>query len=158
MISRNADKNVGRKFKDIKVGDRIYLKTNIRRHKFIPRFQGPFRVVGVKGSTVFCYSLLSKKHKTVDMDKCGLLSELSEEDAKVSAFPEDESVDQEEVEEDGSSLDIVPNQVDSNVPSEVIDTSQVDRGGGCKKSDMPSAVPIENKVHKKHKYNLRSKL
>ena len=157
MISRNADKNVGRKFKNIKVGDRIYLKTNIRRHKFIPRFQGPFRVVGVKGSTVFCYSLLSKKHKTVDMDKCRLLSELSEEDAKVSAFPEDESVDQ-EVEEDGISLDIVPNQADSNVPSVVIDTSQVKRGGGSKKPDMPSAVPVENKVNKKHRYFLRSKL
>ena len=156
MISKNADKNIGRKFKDIKVGDRIYLKTNIRRHKFIPRFQGPYRVIGVKGSTVFCYSLLSKKHKTVNMDKCRLLSDLSEEDANVSAFPEDDTVDQ-EFEEDGDSLDILPNQADSDVPHDVIDTSHVDGSSGGKQPDMSSSLATKNKVNKKNRYFLRSK-
>ena len=31
MIRRNAEKNTDRKFKDIKIGDRIFLKTNIRK-------------------------------------------------------------------------------------------------------------------------------
>ena len=91
------------------------------------------------------------------MGKCRLLNELSEEDAKISAFPEDDLVDQEEIDEvDPSSLDRIPIQVDSNIPSDVIDTAHRDRGGGRKKSKTPSAVPGDNKIH--HKYNLRSKL
>ena len=137
------------------MGDRIFLKTNIRTNKFIPKFNGPFRVVGVKGTTVFCYSLLSKKHKKVDMGKCRLISELSEEDAKISAFPEDDSVDDDSVDEeevddvDTSSLDRVPIQVESNVPSDVMDTSHIDRGGGRRKPKVPSVV--------QNRYNLRSK-
>ena len=107
---------------------------------------------------VFCYSLLSKKHKKVDMGKCRLISELSEEDAKISAFPEDESVDDdddsvddEEMDDvDSSSHDRVPVTVRS-VPSDVIDTSQIqiDRGGGRRKPKVPAVV--------KNRYNLRSK-
>ena len=108
-------------------------------------------------SCVFCYSLLSKKHKKVDMGKCRLISELSEEDAKISAFPEDESVDDddsvddEEIDDVGtSSHDRVPVQVEP-VPSDVIDTSQIqiDRGGGRRKPKVPSVV--------QNRYNLRSK-
>merc|ERR1711888_45157 len=150
ILDRNVNKNVGRKLRNIKVGDRIFLKTNIRTNKFIPKFNGPFRVVGVKGTTVFCYSLLSKKHKKVDMGKCRLISELSEEDAKISAFPEDDSVDEEEVDDvDTSSLDRLPIQVESNVPSDVMDTSHIDRGGGRRKPKVPSVV--------QNRSNLRSK-
>ena len=53
MCKRNTNKNMDRKFKDIKVGDRIYLKNNIRRHKFVPRYSGPFWVIGIKGLTVY---------------------------------------------------------------------------------------------------------
>ena len=89
------------------------------------------------------------------MGKCRLISELSEEDAKISAFPEDDSVDDDSVDEeevddvDTSSLDRVPVQVESNVPSDVIDTSQIDRGGGRRKPKVPSVV--------QNRYNLRSK-
>ena len=84
------------------------------------------------------------------MGKCRLISELSEEDAKISAFPEDDSVDEEEVDdEDTSSLDRSPIQVESNVPSDVMDTSHRDRGGGRMKPKAPSVV--------QNRYNLRSK-
>ena len=82
------------------------------------------------------------------MGKCRLISDLSEADAKISAFPEDESVDDDdsvdddEIDDvDSSSHDRVPVQVES-VPSDVIDTShiQIDRGGG-----------------RMNRYNLRSK-
>ena len=160
LLDRNVNKNVGRKLRNIKVGDRIFLKTNIRTNKFVPKFNGPFRVVGVKGTTVFCYSLLSKKHKKVDMGKCRLVSDLSEEDAKISAFPEDESVDDDDVGDsvneetddvDSSNHDRVPTPVRS-VPSDVTDVAQiqVDRGGGRRNPKVPSVV--------QNRYNLRSKL
>ena len=93
MVKRNTEKNIDRKFKDISVGDRIFLRTNIRRHKFVPHYHGPYRVIAVKGSTIYCYSLLSKKHKTVNMNKCRLASDLSDEEAHMTAFPEDDTVD-----------------------------------------------------------------
>ena len=84
------------------------------------------------------------------MGKCRLISELSEEDAKISAFPEDDSVDEEEVDDvDTSSLDRLPIQVESNVPSDVMDTSHRDRGGGRRKPKAPSVI--------QNRYNLRSK-
>ena len=108
---------------------------------------------------VFCYSLLSKKHKKVDMGKCRLVSELSEEDAKISAFPEDESVDDDDV---GDSVDEEMDDVDSSnhdrvpvtvrsVPSDVTDAAQIqiDRGGGRRNPKVPSVV--------QNRYNLRSK-
>ena len=92
------------------------------------------------------------------MGKCRLISELSEEDAKISAFPEDESVDDddddsvdEEIDDvDSSNHDRVPVTVRS-VPSDVTDTSQIqiDRGGGRRKTKVPSVI--------KNRYNLRSK-
>ena len=85
------------------------------------------------------------------MGKCRLISELSEEDAKLSAFPEDESVDEEEVDdEDTSSLDRSPIQVEANVPSDVMDTSHRDRGGGRMRPKAPSVT--------QNRYNLRSKV
>ena len=84
------------------------------------------------------------------MGKCRLISELSEEDAKISAFPEDDSVDEEEVDDvDTSSLDRLPIQVESNVPSDVMDTSHIDRESGRRKPKVPSVV--------QNRYNLRSK-
>ena len=134
MIRRNAEKNTDRKFKDIKIGDRIFLKTNIRKHKFVPRFHGPFRVISVKGSTIYCYSLLSKKHKTVNMNKCRLASELSDEDAHMTAFPEDDLVDIDVEDENESSVD-EPNQANVDAARDVTDTSQ---SMSASKSSNPS--------------------
>ena len=47
------------------------------------------------------------------MDKCRLASELSEEDAHVTAFPDDDIVDL-ETEEDSKGPGLVPNQANSD--------------------------------------------
>ena len=155
MIRRNSEKNIDRKFKDISVGDRIFLKTNIRRHKFVPRYHGPYRVIGVKGSTIYCYSLLSKKHKTVNMDKCRLASDLSEEDAHMTAFPEDDTVDL-ETEEDSEGPGIVPNQANSDAPHDVTDTSQSQSDGrsGASNSRLRHQ---QTPTSRENRYNLRYK-
>ena len=150
MIRRNSEKNIDRKFKDISIGDRIFLKTNIRRHKFVPRYHGPYRVIGIKGSTIYCYSLLSKKHKTVNMDKCRLASELSDEDAHMTAFPEDDSVDLDN-EEDSESPVIEPNQANSDAPCDVTDTSP----SPSENSSGASNPRLQNQHDKENRYNLR---
>ena len=150
MIRRNAEKNTDRKFKDIKIGDRIFLKTNIRKHKFVPRFHGPFRVISVKGSTIYCYSLLSKKHKTVNMNKCRLASELSDEDAHMTAFPEDDSVDIDVEDENESSVD-EPNQANLDATCDVTDTSQA---MSAIKSSNPS---LRGQQYHKNGYKLRKR-
>ena len=53
----------------------------------------------MKGSTVYCYSLASKKHKQVTMDKVRYAGDLSQEDAPLQAFPEEEPILDEENEE-----------------------------------------------------------
>ena len=91
------------------------------------------------------------------MGKCRLISDLSEEDAKISAFPEDESVDDDDDVDDSSEDDVdssnhdrVPATVRS-VPSDVTEAtqSQIDRGGGRRNPKVPT---VEN-----NRYNLRSK-
>ena len=99
------------------------------------------------------------------MGKCRLVSDLSEQDAKISAFPEDESVDDDSVDDDdvGDSVDGEMDDVDSSnhdrvptpvrsVPSDVTDAAQIqiDRGGGRRNPKVPSVV--------QNRYNLRSKL
>ena len=153
MLRRNAEKNTDRKFKDIKIGDRIFLKTNIRKHKFVPRFHGPFRVISVKGSTIYCYSLLSKKHKTVNMNKCRLASELSDEDAHMTAFPEDDTVDL-ETEEDSEGPGIVPNQANSDAPCDVTDTSQSQSDGRSGTSNSRLRLQ-QTPTSRENRYNLR---
>ena len=152
MIRRNSEKNIDRKFKDIRVGDRIYLKTNIRKHKFVPRYHGPYRVIGVKGSTIYCYSLLSKKHKTVNMDKCRLASELSDEDAHMTAFPEDDMADI-NIEEDSESSVNEPNQANSDAPRDVTDTSH----SQSEYSSKASNPRLRNQHDKENRYNLRNR-
>ena len=99
MIKRNEKQNLDRKFKDIAVGDRIFLKNNIRRHKFVQKYAGPFRVIALKGSTVFCYSLANKKHKQVTMDKVRYAGDLSQDDAPdlLHAYPEEEPIVDDEI-------------------------------------------------------------
>ena len=99
------------------------------------------------------------------MGKCRLVSDLSEQDAKISAFPEDESVDDDSVDDDddvGDSVNEETDDVDSSnhdrvptpvrsVPSDVTDVAQiqVDRGGGRRNPKVPSIV--------QNKYILRSR-
>ena len=98
MIKRNDKLNADRKFKDITVEDRVYLKNNIRIHKFTPRYVGPYRVLWIKGNTVFCYSLASKKHRSVSMDKVRFAGDLTQEDAPniLDSFPIEEPSYEEE--------------------------------------------------------------
>ena len=53
----------------IAVGDHIFIKSKLRKHKFVQKFLGPFQVIAVYGSYVYCYSVISKKHKIVTMDR-----------------------------------------------------------------------------------------
>ena len=95
MIKRNARINAERKFRDIKVGDRIYLKVNIRRNKFIQRYDGPYRCVAVRGKVIYCYSLNNKKFKAVSSEKCRYAGDLFQDDDPSinSAFPEKSPLD-----------------------------------------------------------------
>ena len=92
MVKRNEKLNQNRKFKQICVGDRVYIKNNIRIHKFIPRYSGPWRVSAILGSTVYVYSLAGKKHKQINMDKVRYAGDLSQDKVPdlLKAYPEDE--------------------------------------------------------------------
>ena len=79
---RNAKKNIKREYKKIAVGDRIYFKNLIRRHKFVPRYVGPLRVEGLCGKVVYCYDLATGKAKKVSMDRCLSADALDIEDSR----------------------------------------------------------------------------
>ena len=99
----------------------------------------------MKGSTIYCYSLLSKKHKTVAMNKCKLVSDLSEEDAHMTAFPKDDTVDL-ETEDDSESPGIVPNPANSDASCDITDTphSQSDGRSGASNSRLRDQhIPID---------------
>ena len=102
MIKRNNRINADRKFRDIKVGDRIYLKVNIRRNKFIQRFDGPYRVAAVRGKIIYCYSLNNKKFKCVQSEKCRYAGDLFQDDDPTVnlAFPENPPIDEKDLLED----------------------------------------------------------
>ena len=53
----------------VAVGDRIFIKSKLRKHKFVQKFLGPFQVIALYESYVYCYSVASKKHKLVNMDR-----------------------------------------------------------------------------------------
>ena len=50
----------------VAVGDRIFIKN---KHKFMQKFTGPFQVIALYESYVYCYSVASKKHKLVNMNR-----------------------------------------------------------------------------------------
>ena len=159
MVKRNEKQNVDRKFKDIAVGDRIFVKNNIRRHKFVSRYSGPFRVMALKGSTVFCYSLASKKHKQVTMDKVRYAGDLSQEDAPdiIRAFPEEEpSIEEESVDQSQRAVrtntDVTGKQ--SSEPLPMATSSQADDGHRFRNN---TGMSIQQKVKRDHRYNLRNK-
>ena len=88
------------------------------------------------------------------MDKCRLASELSDEDAHMTAFPEDDSVDLDN-EEDSESPVIEPNQANSDAPRDVTDTShcQSDRSGDSNSRLRHQHTPTD----RGKRYNLRYK-
>ena len=115
--------------------------------------------MALKGSTVFCYSLASKKHKQVTMDKVRYAGDLSQDDAPdlLQAFPEEEpNVDDEMLE---------PNQV----------AEQPNTGKQTARSVLPtrSALPTQScdqgmnnlqhrhkmraPQHNTHRYSLRKR-
>ena len=104
-IKRNARINVDRKFRDIKEGDRIYIKVNIRRNKFIQKFDGPYRVVAIRGKIVYCYSLNNKRFKCVQSEKCRFAGDLFQDDDPTVnlAFPEYPPVDEKELMDESES-------------------------------------------------------
>ena len=147
MVKRNVKQNIDRKFKDIKVGDRVFLKNNVRRHKFVPRYAGPFRVIAIKGSTVYCYSLASKKHRQVTMDKCRYAGDLSQDEALIQAFPEEEPP---EIDEDnvGSSQIAAESDTSDQSESRVRNTSDV---------GLRHQQPLTRKSNRNVTYNLRNR-
>ena len=146
MFKRNDKQNLDRKFKDIQVGDRVYLKNNIRRHKFVSRYSGPFRVIAIKGSTVYCYSLASKKHKQVTMDKCRYAGDLSQDDALIQAFPEEEPETYEDNED--------PSQIAAELDASEHTESRVKSSSG---SNLRNKQHLTRKSDRNVRYNLRQK-
>ena len=94
MIKRNDTLNKNRKFKDLHVGDRIFIRNNIRTNKFVKKYTGPFRIEHIVGSMVFCYSLATGKKKQVSMEKCRYIADLKQEEAPeiLLAYPENEPI------------------------------------------------------------------
>ena len=84
------------------------------------------------------------------MNKCRLASELSDEDAHMTAFPEDDSVDIDVEEENESSVD-EPNQANLDAACDVTDTSQA---RSAIKSRSP---PLQNQQYHNIGYNLRKR-
>ena len=84
------------------------------------------------------------------MNKCRLASELSDEDAHMTAFPEDDSVDIDVEDENESSVD-VPNQANLDAACDVTDTSQA---RSAIKSRSP---PLRNQQYHKKAYNFRKR-
>ena len=155
MVKRNEKQNVDRKFKDITVGDRIFIKNNIRKHKFVQRFTGPFRVIGLKGSTVFCYSLASKKHKQVTMDKVRYVGDLFQDDTPniLQAFPEDEPVVDDEI-LDPSLVSEHPNTCKQTTPI-LGATSKVVKSRDPNMNILQGKLKAQSAPVITHTYNLR---
>ena len=81
------------------------------------------------------------------MNKCRLASELSDEDAHMTAFPEDDSVDIDVEDENESSVDVT-NQANLDAACDVTDTSQA-------RSAIKSRSPPLRKQYHKNGYNFR---
>ena len=98
---RNAKANENRKFKDIEIGSRIYIKKMLRKNKLGSKFAGLLRVEGLSGSTVFCYDLSNGKAKQVTMTRCRHAEIIMEEDNDNinNVYPEDEVLDDREEEQ-----------------------------------------------------------
>ena len=89
------------------------------------------------------------------MDKCRLASDLSEEDAHMTAFPEDDTVDL-ETEEDSKGPVIAPNQTNSDAPRDVTDTSQSQSDGRSGASNSMLRHQ-QTPTNREKRYNLRYK-
>ena len=72
MIKRNDKQYLGRKFKDSCNRNLIFIRINITTNKVVNRYIGPFRVVNIVGSKVFCHSLATRIKKQVHIDRCRL--------------------------------------------------------------------------------------
>ena len=107
LQARNKSVNASREFKKIQPGSRIYVK-NLIRTKLQPRFTGPYRVEGIKGSTVFCYDLVNGKAKQISMARCRNSESITSDEMPdlYSAYPNKQDLVE--------SSDEIQNNVDSN--------------------------------------------
>ena len=117
---------------------------------------------GVKGNTVFCYSLASKKHKSVTMDKVRFAGDLSQEEAPniLDAFPvEEPSLDDELLEE------AIPPSASTSCKQRVAKATPVPALSpttGAKQSRDTSVSRLQQLQHRQnydtiHRYNLRNR-
>ena len=72
MIKRNHKQYMGCKSKDSCNRNLIFIKNYITTNKVAKRWFGPYRVVKIVGSNVFCYSLHTRIKKKVHIDRCRL--------------------------------------------------------------------------------------
>ena len=73
QISKRNDKRyLRRKFKDSCNRNLIFIKNYITTNKVAKRWFGPYRVVKIVGSNVFCHSLHTRIKKKVHIDRCRL--------------------------------------------------------------------------------------
>ena len=153
MLKRNEKQNVDRKFKDIAVGDRVFIKNNIRKHKLVQRYIGPFRVIGLKGSTVFCYSLANKKHKQITMDKVRYAGDLSQDDAPdlLQAFPEQEP----EIAEGSPEASQVTQKPNTSKQTELVTSAGDMKIKKLQRNQIGMLNPHDQR--NAHRYSLRSK-
>ena len=84
------------------------------------------------------------------MNKCRLASELSDEYAHMTAFPEDDTVDIDDKDESENSID-EPNQANLDAARDVTDTSQSMSGS---KASNPT---LRDQHYNKNRYNLRKR-
>ena len=89
------------------------------------------------------------------MDKCRLACDLSEEDAHITAFPEDNIVNL-EIDEDSEGPGQVPNQANTDATHDVTDTSQIQADGGSGASNF---ILRHQQIgtNKEKRYNLRNR-
>ena len=89
------------------------------------------------------------------MDKCRLACDISEEDAHITAFPEDNKAD-EDVDEDSKGPCQLPNEANADAAHDVTDTSH-DRGDSSNSSISNKMLQAHQAVggrQTEHRYNL----
>ena len=96
------------------------------------------------------------------MDKCRLACNISEEDAHITAFPEDNKVDEDgdqEVDEDSEGPCQLPNQANADAAHDVTDTSHV-RDNSSNSSISNKMLQAQQAVagrQTEQRYNLRKR-
>ena len=149
MVKRNDSINKDRKFKDLHVGDRIFIRNNLHTNKFVKKYTGPFRIERIIGTTVYCFSLASGKSKQVCMSKCRYIGDLKEEEAPESllAYPETEPLTDDENSRE--------TQIDNPNPAPVLPTVPTVVSQDFRLSQQPTQHKVITIAPNRARYNLR---